>query len=653
MSDDTLTESRPTPESPAPSLQSSATKVSDVNVSDDTLTEATPTPKQIENVVIRFAGDSGDGMQLAGGQFTASSALFGNDLATLPDFPAEIRAPQGTLGGVSTFQVHIADWDILTPGDRPDCLVAMNPAALRANIRDVVPGGLILVNTDAFDERNLGKAGYQANPLDDDSLDNYTILKAPMEELTKEAVKDSGVKGRAALRSKNFFALGLMSWMYTRSLDPIIEWVDEKFGSDTPVERANVSALKAGYNYGITTEAFHHTFEISPAPLPAGEYTNVVGNVASAWGLMAAADKANLPLFLGAYPITPATTILDELARHRNFGIKTFQAEDEIAGIGAALGAAFAGALAITTTSGPGLALKSETLSLALMVELPLIVIDVQRGGPSTGLPTKVEQSDLLFAMYGRHGESPLPIVSTSTPSDAFNAAFEAARIAIKYMTPVILLTDGYVATSSEPWMLPDLDALPDISRPHAVLDGDGPFLPYERDPETMARPWAIPGQPGLEHRIGGLEKDAHTGNVSYDPENHEHMSHQRSAKIAKIRDDIEDVTVYGEGSDLLVLGWGSTFGAIRTAVNQVSKRGAAVAHAHLRHINPFPKNLGEVLARFDQVLIPEINLGQLSRIIRAEYGVDSIGYNRVLGQPLQARNVQSAIHDILNQATS
>ncbi len=623
-------------------------------MSDDTLTETRPTdfrptPEQIQDVVIRFAGDSGDGMQLAGTQFTESSALFGNDLSTLPDFPAEIRAPQGTIGGVSSFQVHIADWDILTPGDRPDCLVAMNPAAFRANIRDLVPGGLILVNTDAFDERNLGKAGYQENPLENDSLDTYTVLRAPMEELTKEAVKDSGVKGRAALRSKNFFALGLMSWIYTRPLESITGWIDEKFGSDTPVGRANALALKAGYNYGITTEAFHHTFEINPAPLPAGEYTNVVGNVASAWGLMAAGEKANLPLFLGSYPITPATTILEELARHRNFGVKTFQAEDEIAGIGASLGAAFSGHLAITTTSGPGLALKSETLSLALMVELPLIVIDVQRGGPSTGLPTKVEQSDLLFAMYGRHGESPLPIVSTSTPSDAFDAAFEAARIAIKYMTPVILLTDGYIATSSEPWMLPDLDALPDISRPYATLEDDKPFFPYERDPETMARPWAIPGQPGLEHRIGGLEKDAQTGNVSYDPENHEHMSRQRAAKIAKIQDDIAELEVHGDGHDLLVLGWGSTYGAIRTAVNRVQKGGAPVAHAHLRHINPFPKNLGDLLSRYDRILIPEINLGQLSRLIRAEYGVESIGYNRVLGQPLKAREIQSKILEILN----
>jgi 2-oxoglutarate ferredoxin oxidoreductase subunit alpha len=621
-------------------------------VSEDTLTTAElehAEPEQIEDVVIRFAGDSGDGMQLAGTQFTESSALFGNDLATLPNFPAEIRAPQGTIGGVSSFQVHIADWDILTPGDRPDCLVAMNPAALKANIDDVMPGGLILVNTDAFDERNLGKAGYESNPLEDGSLDNYKLLTAPMEDLTKEAAKDSGVKGRAMLRSKNFFALGLMSWIYTRSIDSIVEWSDKKFGADSPVGLANVMALRTGYNYGITTEAFHHRYEVSPAPLPAGEYTNVVGNVATAWGLMAAAEHAKLPLFLGSYPITPATTILEELARHRNFGIKTFQAEDEIAGIGSALGAAFAGSLAVTTTSGPGLALKSETLSLALVTELPMIVIDVQRGGPSTGLPTKVEQSDLLFAMYGRHGESPLPIVSTSTPSDAFDAAFEAARIAIKYMTPVILLTDGYIATSSEPWRLPDVDALPDISHPFATLDEEEEFLPYKRDPETGARQWAIPGQPGLEHRIGGLEKDSLSGNVSYLADNHELMTKLRAEKIANIANDIPDVEVHGDGTDLLVLGWGSTYGAIRTAVNRVRKDGYAVSHAHLRHINPFPRNLSDVLDRYDEILVPEINTGQLTRLIRAEYGTESIGYNRVMGLPMRARDIELKILEILD----
>jgi 2-oxoglutarate ferredoxin oxidoreductase subunit alpha len=621
-------------------------------VSAETLTDRPP-PERIEDVVIRFAGDSGDGMQLAGTQFTASSALFGNDLATLPNFPAEIRAPAGTIAGVSSFQVHIADWDILTPGDSPDCLVVMNPAALKAHLHDLVKGGLLIVNTDAFEERNLAKAGYDVNPLEDGSLDPYQVIGAPMEELTKEAVKDSGVKGRATLRSKNFFALGLMSWIYTRPLEPVVEWSNKKFGEDSPVGKANTSALRAGYNFGITIEALHHTFEIAPAKLPTGEYTNIVGNIATAWGLLAASQKAKLPLFIGSYPITPATTILEELARHKNFGVKSFQAEDEIAGIGTSLGAAFSGRLAITTTSGPGLALKSETLSLALMMELPLVVVDIQRGGPSTGLPTKVEQSDLLFAMYGRHGESPLPIVSTSTPSDAFDAAFEAARIAVKYMTPVILLTDGYIATSSEPWKLPDVDALPDISRPFASIGDDETFLPYLREDTTLARPWAIPGQPGLEHRLGGLEKDATTGNVSYDPDNHEAMSHVRAQKIAAITADIPDVEVFGEGSELLVLGWGSTYGAIRTAVNRVTSSGRKVSHAHLRHMNPFPSNLGEVLRGFDIVLIPEINLGQLSRLIRAEYLVPTTGYNRLQGQPMRAREVEAEIHKILDGADS
>jgi 2-oxoglutarate ferredoxin oxidoreductase subunit alpha len=621
-------------------------------VSAETLTEQ-PASERIDDVVIRFAGDSGDGMQLAGTQFTASSALFGNDLATLPNFPAEIRAPAGTIGGVSSFQVHIADWDILTPGDNPDCLVAMNPAALKAHLHDLVKGGLLIVNTDAFEERNLAKAGYDENPLEDGSLDPYQVVGAPMEELTKEAVKDSGVKGRATLRSKNFFALGLMSWIYTRPLEPVFDWVNGKFGSESPVGKANTSALKAGYNFGITVEALHHTFEIAPAKLPAGEYTNIVGNTGTAWGLLAASQKAELPLFIGSYPITPATTILEELARHKNFGVKSFQAEDEIAGIGSSLGASFAGRLAVTTTSGPGLALKSETLSLALIMELPLIVVDIQRGGPSTGLPTKVEQSDLLFAMYGRHGESPLPIVSTSTPSDAFDAAFEAVRIAIKYMTPVILLTDGYIATSSEPWKLPDMDKLPAISRPFAAIAEGETFLPYLRDEGTLSRPWAIPGQPGLEHRLGGLEKDAVTGNVSYEPDNHEAMSHVRASKVGAIQADIPDVEVFGEGNELLVLGWGSTYGAIRTAVKRVHTAGRQVSHAHLRHMNPFPANLGEILSGFDTVLIPEINLGQLSRLIQAEFLVPTIGYNRVQGQPMRAREVETEIHRILDGESS
>jgi 2-oxoglutarate ferredoxin oxidoreductase subunit alpha len=623
------------------------------NVLDESLAELLPKPEQIDDVVIRFAGDSGDGMQLAGTQFTAASAVFGNDLVTLPNFPAEIRAPAGTIGGVSSFQVHIADWDILTPGDSPDCLVAMNPAALKANLDDLVEGGLIVVNTDAFDERNLAKAGYDSNPLDDDTLQGYNVRTAPMEMLTKEAVKDTGVRGRGALRSKNFFALGLTSWMFTRPLEPMIDWVASKFGEDTPVGNANILTLKAGYNYGITTEAFHHTFKIEPAPLPAGEYTNIVGNLATAWGFVAAAQQAKLPLFIGSYPITPATTILEELAKNKNFGVKTFQAEDEIAGIGSALGAAFAGRLAITTTSGPGLALKSETLSLALMMELPMIIVDVQRGGPSTGLPTKVEQSDLLFAMYGRHGESPLPIISTSSPADAFDAAFEAARIAIEYMTPVILLTDGYIATSSEPWRLPDVTNLPDISRPFATIADGEEFHPYERNPETLARPWAIPGQPGLEHRLGGLEKDELKGTVSYEANNHEIMSLTRRDKVDRIVDSIPDLEVYGEGTELLVLGWGSTYGAIRTAVTRVLNAGRTVSQVHLRYINPFPNNLGDILEQYDTVLIPEINLGQLSRLIRAEFLIKPEQYNRVLGQPMRAREIQTKINEILDAKES
>lgn len=623
-------------------------------MSDETLTEASTEtiqkPERIDDVVIRFAGDSGDGMQLAGTQFTEASALFGNDLATLPVFPAEIRAPAGTIAGVSSFQVHIADWDVLTPGDNPDCLVAMNPAALMAHLKDLVPGGLLIINTDAFEDRNLAKAGYDKNPLEDNSLDSYKLLTAPMDELTKIAVKESGVKGRETLRSKNFFALGLISWVYQRPLETTIAWINKQFGADTPVGNANKLALKAGYNYGITTDAFHHTFEVKPAPLPHGEYTNVVGNIATAWGFVAAAEKAKLPLFIGSYPITPATTILEELAKHKNFGVKTFQAEDEIAGIGSALGAAFAGRLAVTTTSGPGLALKSEILSLSLMVELPLIVVDVQRGGPSTGLPTKVEQSDLLFAMYGRHGEAPLPIIAAATPADAFECAFEASRIALKYMTPVLLLTDGYIATSSEPWHLPDLDALPDISIPYAShKEEDGPFLPYKRDPVTMARPWAIPGQPGMEHRLGGLEKDATSGNVSYDPDNHEVMTYTRSEKIDRIADDIPDVEVYGEGDDLLVLGWGSTYGSIRTAVKRLNKAGRPVAHAHLRYINPFPKNLGEVLGRYQRVVIPEINMGQLSRMIRAEFLIPTMSLNRIMGQPMRAREIEAGLKELLD----
>ncbi len=527
----------------------------------------TPRPEveQIDQVVIRFAGDSGDGMQLAGTRFTTASALFGNDLSTLPNFPAEIRAPAGTLPGVSSFQVHIADRDILTPGDEPGVLVAMNPAALKANIDDLQRGGILIVNTDAFEERNLAKAGYDKNPLEDGSLDSFQVLEAPMEELTKEAVADTGVTGRNVLRSKNFFALGLLSWVFGRPLESTIAWVESKFKAMPEVAAANVAALKAGYNYGITTEAFQHTYEVRPAELPSGTYTNVTGNQALAWGLVAAGQLAKLPVFYGSYPITPASSILEELARHKNFGVRTFQAEDEISAVGASLGAAFAGCLGVTGTSGPGLALKSETVSLAVALELPMVIVDVQRGGPATGLPTKTEQSDLLFALYGRHGESPLPVVAASAPSDAFETAIEAARIAIKYMTPVILLSDGYIGNSSEPWRLPDVESLPDISvRFASGPNAEGMFMPYLRDPATLSRPWAIPGVAGLEHRIGGLEKEDGTGNVSYDPVNHERMTELREEKVRRVAQDIPPIEISTDAdADLLVLGWGSTYSAI------------------------------------------------------------------------------------------
>jgi 2-oxoglutarate ferredoxin oxidoreductase subunit alpha len=624
-------------------------------VSADTETDAPPAPEKIDRVVIRFAGDSGDGMQLAGTQFTASSAMFGNDLATLPNYPSEIRAPAGTIAGVSSFQVHIADWDILTPGDNPDCLIAMNPAALKANIDDVKPGALIIANRDAFNERNLHKAGYDDNPLKDGSLSNYHVMTAPMEELTKQALVGTGVKGRAVLRSKNFFALGLMSWMYTRPLEPIQDWIVGKFGADSPVAAANRAALLAGYNYGNTTEEFHHTFEVEAASLPKGEYTNITGNVALAWGLIAGARAADLPLFLGSYPITPATSILEELAKQKHFGVKTFQAEDEIAGVGTAVGAAFAGNLAVTTTSGPGLALKSEMISLAFIMELPLIVIDVQRAGPSTGMPTRVEQSDLLFAMYGRHGEAPLPVLAIGSPSDAFSTAIEAARIATKYMTPVIILSDGYVANSSEPWKIPDVESLPTFPVTFATDPNDGDeFLPYIRDPETLARPWAIPGTPGLEHRLGGLEKHDRTGMVAYDGPNHQIMTDLRAAKIDAIRKDIPPITVHGdEDSKILVLGWGSTFSAIRAGVLNARRNGLSVAHAQIRHLTPLPPDLAEVLEGREVILIPELNSGQFAMMIRAEYLIETRSLTKVEGDPFKSGEIEEALNEICRELNS
>jgi 2-oxoglutarate ferredoxin oxidoreductase subunit alpha len=604
-----------------------------------------------ERVVIRFAGDSGDGMQLAGARFTDASAAFGNDLATLPNFPAEIRAPAGTLPGVSAFQIHIAGSDILTPGDSPDVLVAMNPAALKKNLDDLTPGGVVIVNTDSFEERNLAKAGYETSPLEDGTLDGYNVLAAPMDELTKEAVKDSGVKGREVLRSKNFFALGALAWMFDRPRETTLDWVAEKFASKPSVVAANSAAFKAGYNYGITTEAFAHTtFEVPAADLPPGTYTNVVGNQTIAWGLIAGARATGLPLLYASYPITPATDILHELARHKNFGVKTFQAEDEIAAVGVALGASFVGHLGVTGTSGPGVALKSETISLALMAELPLIIVDVQRGGPSTGLPTKTEQSDLMMAIHGRHGEAPLPVVSASSPGDAFEAAIEACRIAVKYMTPVLLLLDGYIGTSSEPWMLPDVDSLPSFPTSFATeINHDDGFMPYLRDPESLSRPWAVPGTPGLEHRVGGLEKDQLTGNVSYDPANHEAMTILREEKTRAVANDIPEIEVGSDAeAELLVIGWGSTYAAVLAGVLNTRAKGYKVAHVHLRHLNPFPRNLGEVLSRYPKVLVPELNRGQLSRLLRAEFLTPTISFGKVQGQPFIASEIETKILECL-----
>ena len=620
------------------------------------MASGTQQTEQLDQVIVRFAGDSGDGMQLTGDRFTTSSAHFGNDMATFPDFPAEIRAPAGTLNGVSAFQVHISDHDILTPGDAPNVLVAMNPAALKANLELMAKGTILLVNSDAFEERNLTKAGYAENPLSDGSLGAYTVYEVPMTSITQEVCKEAGVKPRDAERSKNFFALGLVSWLYTRPIDPTLEWITERFGSKPQVAEANRRAFRAGFDFGETAELFESNYEVRPATFEPGEYVQVTGNSALAWGLIAASRLAGLPLFLGSYPITPASDILHELSRRKEFGIRTFQAEDEIAGIGAALGAAFGGSLGVTTTSGPGLDLKSETIGLAINLELPLIIVDVQRGGPSTGLPTKTEQADLLHAMYGRHGEAPLPIIAPQNPSDCFAVAIEATRLAVKYRTPVIVLSDGYLANGAEPWRLPDVDALepidPDFaSEPnHVDDDGTASFWPYIRDPETLARPWAPPGLPGLEHRIGGLEKADGSGNVSYEGVNHELMVHLRRNKIAGIAADIPLLEVNDETGDaqLLLVSWGSTYAAVAAGMKRVRARGMKVAHAHLRYLNPFPSNLGEVLDRYTQVLVPEINLGQLSRILRADFLVDAQSYNKVQGVPFRVGEIEAAITALL-----
>ncbi|HLA68303.1 MAG TPA: 2-oxoacid:acceptor oxidoreductase subunit alpha [Bacteroidota bacterium] len=601
----------------------------------------------LDEVTIRFAGDSGDGMQLTGTQFTNTTALLGNDLSTLPDYPAEIRAPQGTLFGVSGFQIHFGSKEIHTPGDQCDVLVAMNAAALKVNLGSLVDGGAIIANSDGFNDKNLKLAGYSANPFKDNSLQKYRVFEVDITKLTALALQDLNLSSKIVDRSKNFFALGMMYWMYNRPVDSTIDWLGSKFGGKPEIAEANIRVLKAGWNYGETTEIFNVRYQVGPAKLPAGKYRNITGNQATAWGMMAAARKAKLDLFLGSYPITPASDILHELSIYKNFNVKTFQAEDEIAGITSAIGASFGGALGTTTTSGPGLALKSEALGLAVMVELPLLCVNVQRGGPSTGLPTKTEQADLFQALFGRNGEAPIPVLAAATPADCFETVFEASRIALKYMTPVIFLSDGYLGNGSEPWLIPDFDKLPDIS-PTFRTKPEG-FLPYLRDEATLARPWAIPGTPGLEHRIGGLEKQNITGSVSYDPINHETMVRLRTEKVARIANELPLAVVDGEKEgDLLVIGWGSTYGAIRSAIATARERGKKVSQVHLRYLNPMPKNLGEVLHKFKNILVPEMNLGQLSNVLRMRYLVPTIPLDKVQGLPFKSSEIEKKIEEIL-----
>ncbi len=599
--------------------------------------------EQLDSVVIRFAGDSGDGMQLTGGRFTSETALSGNDLATFPDYPAEIRAPAGSLPGVSGFQLHFADHDILTPGDVPDVLVAMNPAALKANLSDLRAGATLIVDTDAFTDRNLQKAGYQSNPLKDGSLIDYQLHAVPLTSMTVGALKGiEGVTAREAERAKNMFALGLMSWLYGRPVDSTLEFLRAKFAKRPEIAEANVKAFNTGYAFGETAESFAVQYEVKPAKLAPGRYRQITGNAALSYGLIAASRLSGLPLFLGAYPITPASSILEELAKQKAFGVRTFQAEDEIAAVGAALGASFGGALGVTTSAGPGVVLKSETVGLAVALELPLVIVDVQRAGPSTGMPTKPEQGDLLMVLHGRNSESPVPVLAAGTPGDCFYAAIEAARVALTYRTPVYLLSDAYLANGAEPWRIPDIASLPPIEVSFAEANGGG-FLPYRRDPETLARPWAIPGTPGLEHRIGGLEKANETGNVSYDPENHDLMTQLRAQKVAGVKVDDQPVD-HQEGADLLVLSWGGTFGPVHAGVRRIRSRGGKVSHAHLRWLNPFPANLGDLLRSYDRVLVPEMNLGQLLQMVRARFLIDAVGYNRVTGRPFKAAEIADAI---------
>jgi 2-oxoglutarate/2-oxoacid ferredoxin oxidoreductase subunit alpha len=607
------------------------------------------------NVIIRFAGDSGDGMQLTGSRFTAQTAAFGNDLATLPNFPAEIRAPAGTLPGVSSFQVHFADHDILTPGDHPDVLVAMNPAALKANIGDLEPGATIIANIDEFTQRNLSKVGYQHNPLEDDSLKQFTVHKVALTTLTTAAIEaahcEDHLNKKEITRTKNMFALGLLSWLYHRPTEGTLGFIERKFASNPALAAANIAAFKAGWNYGETTETFTVSYRVAPAQLPAGEYRNISGNLALAYGLIAASVRSGLSLFLGAYPITPASDVLHELAKHKKFGVRTFQAEDEIAAVGAALGASYGGNLGVTCTSGPGFSLKSETIGLAVSLELPLLICDIQRSGPSTGMPTKTEQADLLQAIFGRNGEAPVPIIAPRSPADCFQAAIEAARIAITYRTPVILLSDGYLGNGSEPWRIPDSENLP-VIEPHFATapNQDSAFWPYLRNAQTLARAWAIPGTAGLEHRIGGLEKADGSGAISYDPDNHHRMVSLRQAKVDGIAVPQQDVTDPGDNARVLVLGWGSTYGAIAAACAALRREGHFIAQAHLRYLNPFPANLAEILARYETVIIPEMNLGQLALLIRAKYLVDAVSYNKVRGMPLNTKELITVLRDVLTK---
>jgi 2-oxoglutarate/2-oxoacid ferredoxin oxidoreductase subunit alpha len=601
----------------------------------------------LEQAVIRFCGDSGDGMQITGSQFTNTVALYGNDLATLPDFPAEIRAPAGTLPGVSGFQVHFSSKDVYTPGDSVDVLIAMNPAALKMNLPDLKKNGILIVNLDDFGEVDLRKAQMTSNPLEDHTLDGYRLFPVELTRLTRAALKDLGLDTKSADRCKNFFALGMCYWLYNRSMEPTFKWIEGKFGKKPELVRANHQAMQAGYAYCEATEAFQVNYEIPPAKLSPGVYRNISGNTALAIGFVAASQKAGIPLFLGSYPITPASDILHELSAYKDFGVITFQAEDEIAAITSSIGAAYAGCLGLTTTSGPGMALKTEALGLAVMVELPLVICDIQRGGPSTGLPTKTEQADLLQALYGRNSEAPIPVLAPATPGDCFWIAMEASRIAIKYMVPVIILSDGYLANGAEPWKVPNLSDLPEI--PVKFETNPEGFRPYKRDPNTLARPWAIPGTPGLEHRVGGLEKQDVTGNVNYEPLNHEHMVRTRAEKVAAIVQEVPDVVPAGDPSgDLLIVSWGSTLGPITAALKSERERDHRIGHVHLRHLNPLPKNLGEVLKRYDKVLVPEMNMGQLVMILRAKYLVDAQGYNKIQGKPFKQSELERKIEEIL-----